>query len=112
MEVNELMRLIDQAIAVEAERQEIDRRSRAVKKQEDNLKARVIQEMQKKKLDGMGTETGHFASITTTIEPVVADWTKLHAFIRSTGALELLHRRLTINAVKERWESGVEVPGV
>jgi hypothetical protein len=33
-------------------------------------------------------------------------------YIRETGSLDLLHRRLTESAVSARWAEGVNIPGV
>jgi hypothetical protein len=44
--------------------------------------------------------------------PQVEDWDKLYAYIKRTGAWELLQRRLGEAAVKERWDAKKQVPGV
>jgi hypothetical protein len=46
------------------------------------------------------------------IEPISTDWRLTWDFIKEHDAFELLHKRLTVTAVKERWEHGEEVPGV
>ncbi len=43
---------------------------------------------------------------------VVVDWTTVLDHIRETGEVDLLQKRLTESAVKARWDSGKEVPGV
>lgn len=44
--------------------------------------------------------------------PVVEDWPKFYAHVKKTGNFELLQRRLSDGAVKERWENKKDVPGV
>ena len=39
-------------------------------------------------------------------------WPKLYAYIRRTGAFELLNRAVNREAVKERWKDKKQVPGV
>lgn len=40
------------------------------------------------------------------------DWSAILLFVKETGAIDLLQKRLTESAVKLRWDAGVEVPGV
>ena len=44
------------------------------------------------------------------IEP--EGWPKLYAYIKRTGAFELLNRALNRDAVRERWNAKKQVPGV
>lgn len=45
-------------------------------------------------------------------EPVAVDWAALLEWIKSTGSVDLLQKRLTPNAVKARWEAKETVPGI
>lgn len=44
--------------------------------------------------------------------PSVTDWDALHAHIQRTGEFDLMQRRLSDAAVKERWNAGEEVAGI
>ena len=44
--------------------------------------------------------------------PSVKDWEKLYAHIAKTRSFDLLNRAPNQKAIKERWEAGVEIPGV
>lgn len=44
--------------------------------------------------------------------PLTVDWEATLNYIKETGSVDLLQKRLTDSAVKARWDSGVEVPGV
>lgn len=44
--------------------------------------------------------------------PTVRDWSATLAYIKETGQVDLLQKRLTDSAVKARWDAGIEVPGV
>lgn len=44
--------------------------------------------------------------------PTAADWAKIYAYIKKNSAWELMQRRLSDAAVRERWEAGVKIPGV
>ena len=43
--------------------------------------------------------------------PRAADWETLYEHIRATGEFDLLHRRLSSGAFKERWMDGDSIPG-
>jgi hypothetical protein len=87
----------------------------AMKAQEFALKEHLIKQLPKGEASGIA---GHIArvAVLAKIVPQVdtqADgWEKLYTFIKKTGAFELLQRRLTEKAVKDRWENGETVPGV
>ena len=64
--------------------------------------------------NGLTSAGGSYAIIKCSPKdkPVAEDWPALYAHIQASGEFELLHKRLTQTAVEERWEDGVQVPGV
>ncbi len=44
--------------------------------------------------------------------PNVEDWDKLYAYVEKTKSYDLLHRRLSTTAIRERWDAKKKVPGV
>lgn len=44
--------------------------------------------------------------------PLVTDWPALLDYIRQTGEVDMLQKRVTDSAVKLRWDNGVYLPGV
>lgn len=52
-----------------------------------------------------------FTRTTNTI-PTIDNYDELVEFISSTGAFDLLQKRLAVTAVRERWDEGQGVPGV
>ena len=51
-------------------------------------------------------------SVVTKAVPQVKDWTKFYAFVKKTGSFDLMQKRLSDAAVRERWENGKAVPGI
>lgn len=43
--------------------------------------------------------------------PAIDDWGAFYKHVAATGEFELLHKRLSSAAFKERWEAGEVVPG-
>lgn len=52
------------------------------------------------------------ALVKVTQEPVVKNWDAFYAYVARTKSWDLLQRRLSGAAVKERWEAKKQVPGV
>jgi hypothetical protein len=75
------------------------------------LKEHLIQNLPKSEASGVA---GKLCRVTVVSKPIpqVKDWDKFYKFVKKTGAFDLMQRRLSDTAVKERWEAGKEVPGV
>lgn len=52
------------------------------------------------------------ALVKVTQEPAVQDWDAFYVHVAKTKSWDLLQRRLSSPAIKERWEAGKQVPGV
>jgi hypothetical protein len=107
----ELVELLVRAKATETERLALDRQSRLLKAEEDNLKALLLQQMQDMGLTVLELPEGR-ATISEKQKPFIMDFAALEGYIREHGALDLLQRRLTESAVKLRWDDGIQIPGV
>ena len=75
------------------------------------IQEHLIEELPKDSAEGI---VGKRARATVTMKrfPTVADWGKFYKYISKNKAFELLQRRVSEAAVKERWEAGKQVPGV
>jgi hypothetical protein len=103
--------LINQYISVRAQRLAKDAEAMEIKEFEDVLKGAIIGKYKEQGIKTLGAANG-IVKMTTLIEPVAQDWPPIWAYIRETGQFDLLHKRLANLAVKERWEAGIELPGV
>lgn len=43
--------------------------------------------------------------------PAIDDWQAFYEYVAHTGQFELLHKRLSSTAFRERWEAGEAIPG-
>jgi len=75
------------------------------------LEAHLIESIPKEDLQGA---TGKTARVELDRKPVptAKDWDKLYAYIKKTGAFDLLHKRLSTTACNERWAAKRVIPGV
>lgn len=103
--------LVDAYKRIEAERLAADKVAGALKEQETLLKLSVIAALKKADIKSIGGTT-YSTALTQEEKPTVKDWPKFYEFIKANDAFELLERRVSSSAVKERWEDGKQVPGV
>lgn len=52
------------------------------------------------------------AQITTKVKPTVEDWPALQAHVLASGDFDLIQKRISDKAVADRWNAGVELPGI
>ena len=108
---SQLPDLINQFISVRAQRLALDREAKEIKEFEEILKDAIIAKYKEQGIKAMGATNG-LVKMTILIEPLASDWLSIWEHIRATGEFDLLHRRLTSLAVKERWDHEIEIPGV
>lgn len=103
--------LVNQYISVRAQRLELDRQSKVVKEAEDDLQKVIVSKMREQDMKALGATNG-LVKLHESEEPVAENWEEIWQFIKENNAWELLHKRITVTAVKERWNDGIAVPGV
>ena len=82
-----------------------------VKEKEDFVEAAIFNKFGKQDLEGARGKQAQ-ASISRRESPRIEDDQRFFAYVKRTGQIDLLQRRLSSEAVKERWKAGKEVPGV
>lgn len=102
--VDELGLLREQLSALHRDEEKLKERKAA-------LEQRLIEELPASDAEGIAGKACR-ATIVTKRVPVVKDWAKLYAYVKKTGAFELLQRRLSTEAVEERWGDKKQVPGI
>lgn len=95
-------------------KQEIRPLSKAIEDLETERKAieaHIIAELPKSNAEGV---TGHAAHVRVVTEdmPTPKNWDEIRKFIVDNAAWELIQRRLSNAAIKDRWAAGEVVPGV
>ncbi len=109
--VDPLAQLADAWQTKRTERLALQKQVDAMQKEENEYKAQLIQGLQSATIRAIGGALGT-ATLVTKREPAMADWDTLYTHIQATGEFDLMYRRVNAAAVKERWELGMEVPGV
>lgn len=84
----------------------------AAKITQDRLELEVLNSMTDAKVDSVRAAGIGTVSIKRTTVPTAKDWAAIDAYILKHKALDLLQRRIGVNAWRERVEAGEKVPGI
>ena len=109
--LDKLAMLADQYYLTREERLAKQREVDALQEKESAVKAELIAAISKADASGVAGKLVR-VTVVTKPKPQVKDWDALYAYVRRRGAWDLLQRRLSETAVKERWEDGKSIPGV
>jgi hypothetical protein len=101
----------DRLYELRQQRLEVQKTVDKLAAEEAALKEHIINTLPKSEASGVA---GKLARVTVVnkVVPQVEDWDAFYKFVKKTGSFDLLQRRLTDQAIKERWEAGKEVPGI
>jgi hypothetical protein len=102
---------VDRLFVIRAERSKLSVVDTKLDEERKAIEQWLIDELPASSAEGI---TGKLARATVVSKRVgtVSDWGKLQAYIKKTGAFELLSKRLSQEAVAERWDAKKQVPGV
>lgn len=103
--------LIDELYVLRAERLELSKKVDALKTQEAQLRAKIIAQLRDVDLES-GSGLIATGSITTSKEARMLDWNEFWQWAVEHDARDVIQKRVSITAIRERWEAGVEVPGL
>lgn len=102
---------IDRLLELQDRVKDTETTARAIQREYDALENYLLDTLPKPQLDGAAGKLGTI-KIKRSVVPNVVDWDKVYAYIKKNDAWELLHRRISITACKERWDNKKDVPGV
>ena len=102
---------IDSYYTLRAKRLELEKSVDSLKQEEADMKADIIAELHESSLNGAKGAIAT-ASVTHKTKPKVTDWELVYDYIKETGNVELLHKRLTEGLWASMQEDGIEIPGV
>lgn len=103
--------IIDELYQKRASRLVLTKSVDALKAEEAELRRLIIQRLQDVGLDS-GRGTMATASITKDDQANVKDWSALENYILEHKSFDLLQRRVSITAIRARWDNDESLPGV
>lgn len=102
---------IDKLYELRSQRLDVEKVVKTMKSDELALRVHIKQMLDSINLDG-AKGSAATAAVITSVDPAAKDWLQIYEFIRENDAFDMLQKRLSSMAVKERWESGILVPGI
>jgi len=106
-----LQELADQYYTAYRLRLDKEAEAEKLKETELELKGRLLGLMIEEKLTVVGAQSC-VVRYHRKMKPHPEDWHKIWGYVQSTGEFDLLHKRLTEIAIEDRWEAGIDIPGV
>lgn len=82
-----------------------------IAEEESLIKNHLIETLPKSDAIGVAGKIAR-VTITAKVQPTVKDWDKFFAYVHKKKAYDLLQRRVSGTAVQDRWDNGLELPGV
>jgi hypothetical protein len=103
--------LINQLISVKQQRTELAAKDSELSKEVSRLEADIMHAMTEAGTTKAASPEGHSAAMNKKTHPVIVDWNTFYEYVAKSQSFDLLHKRLSSTAFKDRWESGEVIPG-
>lgn len=100
----------DRLYAIRQKRLAAQKEVDAIESEEKALKDYIIDNLPKSDTGASGKVAR--VSVGTKEIPTVEDWDVFYKYVARTKSFDLLQRRLSDSAIKERWENKKRVPGI
>jgi len=111
MTLDEIAKVVNNYITARDERRNVEKTVDKLKELESELKATIIRELKEAKAGAVAGKS-YTATLKKKTQPQVAAWEELYPYIVENDAWDLIQRRISGPAVRERWDDGKEIPGV
>lgn len=103
--------LLEQYHSLREQRLALQRQVDSMEQKEKDIMYEITTTMVGSGLDILNVE-GYKAVMVVKPQALATDWPAILTYIKQTGSLDLLQKRLTESAVKARWDIGESIPGV
>jgi hypothetical protein len=107
MNINDL---IDQFVEVKAKREALSNEVKQCTSKLAALENDIMSLMSEAGISKAGNDKAT-CSMRQTLQPAIDDWKVFYDYVAETGQFELLHKRLSSTAFRERWDAGEAIPG-
>lgn len=101
----------DRLHIIKSEKTKLNEKLKTLEVEERAIKDKLIDALPKSDLEGVSGRRAKVRIVTKQV-PTVKNWDQLRRYVVKNQAWELLQKRCSSTAFRERWEDGVKVPGV
>jgi hypothetical protein len=106
-----LTELIDQLVEVKRKRADISQQDIELSHKAAQLESDIMHLMSEVGTTKAASESGHSVTMSKKIVPSITDWDAFYEYVQQTKSFDLLHKRLSTTAFKDRAENGEQIPG-
>lgn len=105
-----LSELIDEYVETKNRREALQKSVTTCTERMAVLEKDIMQSMSEVGITQAGSDkaTCHMREVK---QPAIEDWSMFYDYVAKTNQFELLHKRLSSTAFKERWDAGENIPG-
>lgn len=103
--------IIDELYAIRATRLAEQKKVDGLAAQEAKLRSIIIARLKNDELEGAKGKVAN-ATITSSKQARMLDWPAFWEYCKENNGHDLIQKRVSITAVRARWEEGVDVPGL
>lgn len=107
MNINDL---INQFVEVKALKESLNEQIKECNEKLGKIEAEIMEQMSNAGINQAASDKAS-CTMRQVTHPTITDWETFYKHVASTGEFELLHKRLSSTAFRERWESGEAIPG-
>jgi hypothetical protein len=106
-----LSELINKLAAVKQQRTDLAAQDSDLSKEIALLESDIMHAMSEAGTTKAASELGHSVTMAKKHVPVITDWESFYEYVSQTKSFDLLHKRLSSTAFKDRIEHGEQIPG-
>lgn len=103
--------LIQQYIDIKNERAALATKDKELSQQGSKLQADIMHAMSEAGTYKAATADGHSVSMVKKTHPAIIDWAQFYEYVAETKNFDLLQKRLSAPAFRDRWDAGTPIPG-
>jgi hypothetical protein len=103
--------LIEEIVKVKSQRSSLSLMDAEMAKKLHVLEKDLMQAMNMAGTVKAASDSGHSCKMEQKPYPAIVDWNAFYEFVSKTNSYDLLHKRLSNTAFRDRWAAGEEIPG-
>lgn len=102
--------LIDKFVEIKALKESLNEQIKKCNEDLARLEGDIMEQMSNAGITQAASDKAS-CSMREAKHPAIIDWPAFYDHVAKTGEFELLHKRLSSTAFRERWEAGEQIPG-
>ena len=102
--------LIDAFVIEKNKRDDLQEQVKECTRRMTALEGDIMMQMSEAGISQAGSDKAN-CFMRQTKQPSIVDWNAFYGYVAETKQFELLHKRLSSTAFKERWDAGESIPG-